>query len=493
MASSSPSPYRSRTETDSPSPASEGCSHVLVIEHDASLLSFIRQMLERDKYLVTACTTLQDAVSRFPRSPRPDVIVFDENMPIEGSRTTLHQVREALPDAPILLLSCASDPRAVITAVKSGAKEFLLKPFGTHDLRAAISRCIQLNSKTNANGRTQSHEIDLGDNQSFVFGSKAMLEIRAQCSLVARVDLPVLILGESGTGKEVLSQYIHKMSPRAHRTFMKINCAAMPADLLESELFGYEQGAFTGATKAKPGKFEICNRGTILLDEIGEMPPTLQAKLLQVLQDGSFSRLGGRSTVKVDVRVIAATNIDIQAAIANKSFREDLFYRLNGFTMHLPALRDRKEEIPALLRYFIRKLGNKYGTGSLVASEELIEACMKYSWPGNLREVENFVKRLLVLGDEELMIAELSVGQSGPTTISNGGSGSADAQGGLKKLVSGLKGEAEMEAIAIALNKSGWNRKQAAIELQISYKALLYKIRQYGIEPPNPSTKQVGN
>jgi two-component system response regulator AtoC len=484
MASSSP--YGPRGERDTPK-SSSGAAHVLVIENDASLLTYIRQMLEFDDYRVTASATLANALSSFPKALRPDAIIFDENMP-DAVRSTLHDVRQALPDIPLLLLSCASDPRTVVKAVKSGAKEFLLKPFGPQELRAALSRCISNPAKA-FGGRVESHEIEVGENQSFVFGSKAMLEIRAQCSLIARVDLPVLILGESGTGKEVLSQYIHKMSPRAHRTFLKINCAAMPADLLESELFGYEQGAFTGANKAKPGRFEICNHGTLLLDEIGEMPPSLQAKLLQVLQDGSFSRLGGRTTIKVDVRVIAATNIDIQAAIANKTFREDLFYRLNGFTMHLPALRDRREEIPALVRYFVRKLGTKYAGGPLAVSDELIEACMQYGWPGNLREVENFIKRYLVLGDEEMMIAELRSNRSPQDAASIPTGVSADASGGLKKLVSGLKGEAEMEAIAIALNKSGWNRKQAALELKISYKALLYKIRQYGIEPPNSSAQ----
>jgi len=263
--------------------------------------------------------------------------------------------------------------------------------------------------------------------------------------------------------------------------FLKVNCAAMPGDLLESELFGYEQGAFTGASRSKPGKFELCNHGTIFLDEIGEMPPSLQAKLLHVLQDGTFSRLGGRNPVKVDVRVIAATNIDIKAAIAQKRFREDLFYRLNGFTLNLPPLRKRKEEIPIVLQYFVSRLADEFGREAPPISDQLIQACMDYDWPGNLRELENFVKRYIVLGDENLMIAELM--STNPTAIRMPGTSSPNP-GDLKKMVRGLKEDAEFEAIARALDKTNWNRKQAAGELRISYKALLYKIKQYGIQPP---------
>ena len=217
-------------------------------------------------------------------------------------------------------------------------------------------------------------EIPLNENTSFVRSCKRMREIESQCKLVARADIPVLILGESGTGKEVAAMLIHKLSARSQRNFLKVNCAAMPADLLESELFGYEQGAFTGAVKSKPGKFEICDHGTILLDEIGEMPSVLQAKLLQVLQDGTFSRLGSRTSVKVDVRVIAATNIDIKAAIAQKIFREDLYYRLNGFTLRMPPLRERIEEIPILSQHFMRKVATKYECESLPISPALMQA-----------------------------------------------------------------------------------------------------------------------
>jgi transcriptional regulator with PAS, ATPase and Fis domain len=315
----------------------------------------------------------------------------------------------------------------------------------------------------------------------FVAASPAMKKIRSQAKLVANVDIPVLMLGESGTGKEVVSRLIHKYSPRAHRTFLKVNCAAVPGDLLESELFGYEPGAFTGATHSKPGKFELCNKGTILLDEIGEMPPQLQAKLLHVLQDQQFSRLGSRSMIKVDVRILAATNIDIPRAIAEKKLREDLYYRLNGFTINLPPLRERREEIGILLRHFISQIGESYGRPSMTISPRLLEACERYNWPGNLRELGNFVKRFLILGDEELAMQEMQAG-GGATAGGPSGMSATASEGGLKGLVRGVKDEAEIEAITKALEQTNWNRKKAAALLKISYKALLYKIRQYEIQ-----------
>jgi len=252
--------------------------------------------------------------------------------------------------------------------------------------------------------------------------------------------------------------------------------------LLESELFGYEPGAFTGATHAKPGKFELCNKGTILLDEIGEMPPQLQAKLLHVLQDQQFSRLGSRTVIKVDVRILAATNIDIPQALAAKRLREDLYYRLNAFTLQLPPLRERKEEIPILLKHFMTRMAERYARPQLPLSPQLLEACQAHPWPGNLRELNNFLKRYLILGDENLAVAELQPRYDGNGGGARGdGAKSGEAGGGLKSLARTAKDEAEGEAIRQALEQTNWNRKQAAALLQISYNALLYKIRQYGI------------
>jgi len=275
---------------------------------------------------------------------------------------------------------------------------------------------------------------------------------------------------------------IHKLSPRAHRTFLKVNCAAVPGDLLESELFGYEAGAFTGATHPKPGKFELCNKGTILLDEIGEMPPLLQAKLLHVLQDQQFSRLGSRTMVRVDVRILAATNINIPEALATKRLREDLYYRLNAFTVQVPPLRERKEEIPILLKHFMSRMSERYARPPLPLSSTMLQACLDYTWPGNLRELNNFIKRYVVLGDEQAAINELHPkANAAGAAFDSPMKPASEADGGLKSLARSAKDEAEAEAISKALEETNWNRKQAAALLKISYKALLYKIRQYGL------------
>jgi DNA-binding NtrC family response regulator len=376
------------------------------------------------------------------------------------------------------MLSCLTDTRKVVHAIRLGAQDYLTKPFQKAELEAVIEQCLGMRGD---HAPVQGEIEDLGDDVFFVAASPAMRKIRSQAKLVANVDIPVLILGESGTGKEVIARLIHRYSPRAHRTFLKVNCAAVPADLLESELFGYEPGAFTGATHAKPGKFEICNKGTILLDEIGEMPPQLQAKLLHVLQDGTFSRLGSRTMMKADVRVLAATNINIEEAIASRKLREDLYYRLNGFSIHMPPLRERKEEVPILLKHFMGQVAERYARPALPLGSKLMEACDRYNWPGNLRELGNFVKRYLILGDEELAIADL-VPAKEERSRSAVAADATTERSGLKGLVRSLKDEAEMEAIARALEQTNWNRKKAAALLQISYKALLYKIRQYELQ-----------
>jgi DNA-binding NtrC family response regulator len=414
------------------------------------------------------------------RGLSPDLVLLDLLMPGLDGLETLEQLRHMQPSMKVVMLSCVSDTRKVVQAIRLGAQDYLTKPFQKAELDAVIKQCLR--AETHSAGEVE----ELCDDVFFVAASPAMKKIRAQAALVAAVDIPVLLLGESGTGKEVLARLIHKLSPRAHRTFLKVNCAAVPADLLESELFGYEAGAFTGATHPKPGKFELCNKGTILMDEIGEMSPALQAKLLHVLQDQQFSRLGGRSVIKVDVRILAATNVNIPEAIANKRLREDLYYRLNAFTLQLPPLRERKEEVPLLLKHFMSRMAEHYARPPITLSARLLQRCLEYPWPGNLRELSNFVKRYLILGDEDVAMNELQPqgDGNGPAGGAGGREGAAEVSGGLKSLARSAKDEAEAEAITQALEQTNWNRKQAAALLKISYKALLYKIRQYGIAEP---------
>ncbi len=310
--------------------------------------------------------------------------------------------------------------------------------------------------------------------------SPAMIELQHQIECVASVDVPVLLLGESGVGKEFAARKLHALSPRASRAFLKINCAALPAELLESELFGYEPGAFTGAIRSKPGLFELCDHGTILLDEIGEMPFGLQAKLLHVLQDKQFSRLGGRKLLTVDVRVIAATNIDIEKALEQKAFRTDLYYRLNTITLHVPPLRERRPDIPLFVNYFLKLLAVELGCLPRPLSKRAFDACMQHSWPGNIRELKSFICRHLILQDDEALVSELVAGSQLPFDEDG-----AAYPSGLKSRIASMRAEAERQMIEECLKKSQWNRTETARALHISTKTLWNKMRQYGISDPS--------
>jgi len=453
--------------------------HILVVDDEPGMRRYLQTVLELDSYRVTTACDGVEALDRVQRD-QPDLVLLDMVMPGPDGLETLRRIREARPTTKVVMLSCVRDTRKVAQAMRLGAHDYLSKPVQKEEMDEVLRFCLETPAPS-APGAGEMIEVVQG--VYFFAATEQMRQIRSQGMQVARFDFPVLILGESGTGKEVLARLIHNYSDRSQRTFLKVNCAAMPSELLESELFGYEPGAFTGAVKAKPGKFELCNKGTILLDEIGEMSPSLQAKLLQVLQDGQFSRLGGRHPVKVDVRVLAATNINMAESIANKTFREDLYYRLSSFVLHMPALRQRKEEIQLMVRHFMIQVAEKYACPLLPVSPRLLKACETYPWPGNVRELENFVKRYLVLGDENAAVAELERGSETRPQPATAVQRPDVQQPDLKQMVKSLKNEAEMEAIANALEENGWNRKRAASVLNISYKALLYKIRQYDIRP----------
>lgn len=457
--------------------------HIVVLDADPAILEYVRRILV-DRFSVSLFTRAAELIRSLRGFPEPDLLLIDwhtaEDESEQNALGLLARTRALKPTLPIIMVACSAEPSDIVAATRMGATSVILKPFTKNEINLAVQQHLKLPCAQPVDPDIEG--IRLNENTFFVRSSKRMREIESQCALVARANIPVLILGESGTGKEIAAMLIHKGSARSQRCFLKVNCAAMPADLLESELFGYEQGAFTGAVKSKPGKFETCNGGTILLDEIGEMPPALQAKLLQVLQDGSFSRLGSRTNVQVDVRVIAATNIDIKAAIAQKTFREDLYYRLNGFTLKMPPLRERTEEIPILAQHFMRKISSKFERVPLPISRALLQALSSHTWPGNLRELENTIKRYFVLGDEQAIIDELDPLQSTAMFAIN-----TENTGGypnLKRIVKSLKGNAEAAAIARSLDDTGWNRRATASDLQISYKALLYKIKEYNLSPP---------
>jgi two-component system response regulator AtoC len=317
--------------------------------------------------------------------------------------------------------------------------------------------------------------------------SRKMQPIRELVAKVAATNTTVLLRGESGVGKEVVARALHKASPRVNKQFLKVNCAALPGELLESELFGHEKGSFTGAYRQKPGKFEAADGGTLLLDEIGEMPLRLQAKLLHVLQDGEFSRVGGEKIIDTDVRLIAATNRDLEAALRTHQFREDLYYRLNVIEIRIPPLRERREEIPLLVDHFVRKFNVQFGR-AVEIPQDVIRIFMEYHWPGNLRELENNIKRIVVLGSartvHQELLANLSHGDRASTPVSMSVTATPDGPVSLKDIARQAARDAERVAIKEVLDRVHWNRAKAARLLQISYKALLYKIVQCGLVTP---------
>jgi DNA-binding NtrC family response regulator len=462
--------------------------NILLVDDEPSVLRYTKTLLEIDNYHVETAASGEEALRRMNHGPAPCLIVLDLVMPGMDGLQTLESCKKIRPEQKVVMVSCINDTNKVVQAIKLGASDYVTKPFLAPQLQGVIRRALDVRSQTDTQATqyvVKGAEVvdNLDDDLFFLAASPAMKQIRAQVALIAKVDVPVLLLGESGVGKEIVARLIHKMSIRAHRPMLKVNCAALPADLLESELFGYEAGAFTGANKSKPGKFEIAHKGTILLDEIGEMSAALQAKLLHVLQDGQFSRLGGRANITADARVLAATNIDVQKAIAERKLREDLYYRLNAFTMTVPPLRDRREEIPLLLMHFMSSLAQKFSKNTLPISDRLVQECLRYPWPGNLRELGNFVKRYLVLGDENLAVEELQIKSKEGPGDPDGFNVPSSGRGGLKALVRGLKDDAEAKEIQRALEDTNWNRKLAAAQLHISYKALLYKVKQHGLSP----------
>ena len=341
----------------------------------------------------------------------------------------------------------------------------------------------------------------LDSDRLFVAVSPAMRDVRRQIEQLAAIEAPVLLFGESGTGKEAAARLVHKLSNRSPHRFMKVNCAASSAELLESELFGHEAGAFSGARMARSGKLEAVDKGTLLLDDIGGMPRAAQAMLLHFLQDGEFSHLGSTSTMRADVRVLAAADGDLRRALREGTLRPDLYYRLNVFSIHLPPLRERREDLPYLLNHFMAVWAEAYGRPRLPITRRILDVCSRYGWPGNLRELENFIKRYLVLNDEKPALDQIDIAvlepeapassarenaaSPEPPPRANAAEGTCD----LKSVVRGLKQDAERAAIVAALERTGGNKQEAAGLLRISLRALHYKVRAYHIESMHARTQ----
>jgi two-component system response regulator AtoC len=455
---------------------------ILVVDDEPSIRKYLQTLLEVDGFDVETVGSGMEAIGKINGGERPDLIILDVLMPEMNGLDTLQELMHLDRSLNVIMLSCSNEVGTVVEAIRLGAHDYLTKPFEKTELDAAMLKSRQKKQLTQENQALKDYCEQITEDLSFLAASPQMVRIRQQILQIAPVDVPVFICGESGVGKEVVARMIHLRSKRRNQPFVKVNCAALPGELLESELFGFEQGAFTGAVRAKPGKFEMANKGTIFLDEIAEMPVHLQAKLLHVLQDHQYSRLGGRHLVETDVRVLAATNVDVQDAMKTGKFREDLYYRLNVLSIIVPPLRERTAEIPLLFQHFLAKYSEKFGKAAQTPSKHLLDAALNYPWPGNLRELENFVKRYVILEDDEGSLRELVEMSASRPRTSPRQEAPVHREQGLKALVRGLKDEAEMEAIADALEKTRWCRKDAAKMLGISYKALLYKMRQFNLD-----------
>ena len=462
---------------------------VLVIDDDPGIRDYLETLAIRQGYGVTTVGDGEEALASLDTS-RPDIITLDAVLPGMDGLETLRHLKLRLPEVPVIMLSGHGQARTIVEAMKLGASDFLRKPFEVEELELAFQKALEKNALREEveqlRGRVRSEESDVlglfGDNPK-------MLELRKMIEQVADTDITILIRGESGTGKELVARGLYTLSSRRSYPFVKVNCAALPSELLESELFGFEKGAFTGALRRKLGKFEYANHGTIFLDEISEMHPGLQAKLLQVLQDGEFSRLGGEADIRVDTRILAATNRNLEEAVADGSFREDLYYRLNVVTVHLPPLRDRIDAVPLLVDHFLTKYNAQYNKDLAELTESTMTIMSEYHWPGNVRELENMVKRMVVLGNEQTVLQEIAMrgkridsakeadGGFDLETLGVDFSGSVD----LKKISKQAAQVAEKRVIDKVLQQTRWNRKEAAERLQISYKALLYKMKENGL------------
>ena len=478
---------------------------ILVVEDDADTRSALCEYLETAGYTVRTATSGADGLGVLQASSDVDAVLLDLVMPDLDGFELLRRYRAAEGRAAVVVLSGVSETESVVKAMKLGAADYLPKPFEASELDLVVRRALESRTPLLAPPRparaSAPAEQERGAGQVTV--SAAMGRVWALALRVADTDVPVLLVGESGVGKDVVARRIHAASRRAEQPFVKINCAALPGELLESELFGHEKGAFTGAHAEKPGKFELAHEGTIFLDEIGEMDPRLQAKLLQVLQDEEFYRVGGTRSLRVDARVVVATNRDLETEIANGRFREDLYYRLNVVTMRVPPLRERKEDIVPLVHHFVEKYVRRYKGGLDRIPDDVMEHFHTYDWPGNVRELENLVRRLVVLKDPSMVLGELTHGRA--TTAAPPASPAASAayeanddvppshatlhaplpdDAPLKEVGKRAARIAEREAILRALTRTGWNKRKAASRLQISYKAVLYKIRDCEIVDP---------
>ena len=486
---------------------------IALVDDDPAFAEYIQVLLRTKGYDVEVHHSGTGLLASLQGGATPHVILLDVEMPDLNGIETLRAIRRVHPTAEAIMLSGRQAPATIVEAVRLGAADYVVKggPGGLAEatLESAIRHAIERQSMTAEIERLGAQLAeDPQGLQPYWSDSHSMRGVMDMVDRVADSTAGVLLRGESGVGKEVIARELHRRSSRRTQQFVKVNCAALPADLLESELFGHERGAFTGAGNTRIGKFEFANRGTILLDEIGELPAAIQAKLLHVLQDGAITRLGSNQLIDADVRILAATNRDLEGMIRNGTFREDLYYRLQVIEIRVPPLRDRTEEIPALIEYFVSKYAAVYRRPFKRPSRGLVDALVAYPWPGNIRELENMMKRFVVLQEEALIFSELNR----PRDVSRPAAAEPAPQQhaqqhaqphaqqnkdehvpgngepvDLPTLARAAAQRAERKAIDETLARFHWNRRKAATHLGVSYKTLLNKMKECGISDREPA------
>jgi DNA-binding NtrC family response regulator len=453
-------------------------STILIIEDKESMSKMLGQTIEAEGYRTLIARDGSRGIQLI-NEERVDLVITDLKLPEKDGLEVLRAVKDKNPLIPVILMTAYGTIETAVSAMKEGAYEFLTKPFDTNHLLLLIKRALE-------SQRMMAEIILLKEEFSEKLGfpkiigkSPSMEEVSRNIQKVAPAKTTVLLLGESGTGKELFARALHHLSPRKDNPFVAINCAAIPRELLESELFGHEKGAFTGADYKRIGKFELADNGTIFLDEIGEMDLSLQAKLLRVLQGEAIERVGGTRPIPIDVRIVAASNKDLEKAVSEKRFREDLYYRVSVFPIRIPPLRERKEDIPLLVNHFVKYYCEELKTGQKEIGAEALEILKNRQWKGNVRELENCIERAVILCDGKTILPE----HLGFATLETTESLLQDLpmEGGLEEVSSSAQRIAESRLIKKVLNQVGGNKTKASELLKVSYKTLLTKIKDYGI------------
>ena len=458
-------------------------SDILVVDDDQDVRAYLAALLEGMGYEPLLAASGEEALNRLASGRRPRLMLVDLLMPGLSGLGLLERVKELHAGLPVIVVSTDGQVKNIVEAMRKGASDYLRKPFADAELELAIESVLETSSLKEEVASLRRRLRDDLAGPDFLCLSPGTEAIKTMAGKVADTDAPILILGESGVGKEVVARYIHALSSRRERPLVKVNCAALPQELLESELFGYERGAFSGADRDKPGQFDLADKGTLLLDEIGEMSPPLQAKLLHVLHDGTYNRLGGRHAVRTDARVLASTNSPLEELVASGGFREDLYFRLNVIRLEIPPLRERREEIPHLTAHFMKTYAARYGSPLQEAPAELLRAFMEHDWPGNVRELENAVRRYVILPDVALAASELSRGRTQLRARPGAGTGLS-----LKEAGAQAAEDVERAMVLQVLGDTRWNRRETARRLRISYKALLNKLKRWEITPSDAAS-----